>query len=97
MNTIYQQLGGNKFAAMVGAKNFVKDGDTMLQFDIGRGALNKATKVRIELDQHDTYSVRFYRWNAAKMDLRPISQYFNVYAADLTRIFRNETGFDAHL
>ena len=28
-NTILEQLGGNKFIAMTGAKNFVSDGNTL--------------------------------------------------------------------
>ena len=92
MHIILAQLGGNKFVAMTGAKNFVKDGDTMLQFDIGRGATNKATKVRIELTYTDTYTVSFHRWNAAKMDLRWISTHTGVYADDLRTLFTRETG-----
>lgn len=88
---ILQQLGGNKFIAMTGAKDFVRSGDTMLQFSVGRGATNKTNKVRIELDANDTYTMRFYRiW---KMEAKVIEEITGLYAEDLQRIFTDRTGF----
>lgn len=57
--TILQQLGGNKFIAMTGAKNFVsvKDG---IRFSIGRNG-SKANMVQITLKWDDTYTMQFWR------------------------------------
>lgn len=55
--TILTQLGGNKFIAMTGAKNFVS-GPSALTFSIGRNK-SKANKVRIMLRNDDTYVVEF--------------------------------------
>lgn len=94
---ILSQLGGSKFIAMTGAKNFVKDGDSMLQFDIGRGATNKANKVRITLNANDLYEVEFFKWNARKLDLSTVGKVSDVYADQLQEVFTNHTGFDTHL
>ena len=57
--TIFQQLGGNKFAIMTGAKNLiaVKDG---IRFNIGRNG-SKANMVQITLRWDDTYTMQFWR------------------------------------
>lgn len=57
--TIYQQLGGNRFAAMTGAKNFLalKNG---LRFRIGRNA-SKANMVEIKLNGLDLYDIVFIK------------------------------------
>ena len=44
--TIFKQLGGNRFAAMVGAKEFTGSENT-LQFRVGRNSLS-VNRVRIE-------------------------------------------------
>jgi hypothetical protein len=54
--TILNQLGGNKFLAMTGAKNLVA-GERELQMRFG---LIRRT-MRIELAANDTYRVRLYR------------------------------------
>jgi len=96
-STILAQLGGGRFCAMTGAKNFLalKSG---VQFDIGRGAKNKATKVRIELTPADLYDVRFYRWNARQLEAVEVEGGAEgVYVEDLRRLFTEATGFDTHL
>ena len=65
MNTaqiILQQLGGNKFIAMTGAKNFVSDGDT-LRMTLPRNG-SKANRLYITLDPDDTYTMRFFKYTA---------------------------------
>lgn len=56
--TILNQLGGNKFIAMTGAKNFiaVKDG---IRFNIGKNG-SKANMVQIVLKWDDTYTMQFW-------------------------------------
>lgn len=56
--TILQQLGGNHFAVMTGAKNFVAI-ENGLRFQIGRNA-TKANCVKVILDWDDTYTMQFW-------------------------------------
>ena len=58
-NTIYQQLGGGRFAAMTGAKNFLAI-DNGLRFRIGRNA-SKANMVEIKLNGLDLYDIKFIK------------------------------------
>ena len=59
-NTIYQQLGGGRFTAMTGAKNFIAL-ENGLRFNIPTNA-SKANKVTVTLDADDTYTVTFTRY-----------------------------------
>ena len=57
--TILQQLGGNKFIAMTGAKDFVKDDkEQMIAFRIGRNS-KSVNIVRIRLNSKDLYDMEF--------------------------------------
>lgn len=58
-NTIYQQLGGGRFSAMTGAKNFVAL-DNGIRFNIGRNA-SKANTVKITVNGLDLYDVEFIK------------------------------------
>lgn len=91
--TILQQLGGNKFVAMTGAKNFVQ-GEDMLQFalpaNFAKGGINK---VQIKLASSDLYTLAFYKWNARKLECKLVVPLINgVYADQLQEIFAAETG-----
>lgn len=92
--TILSQLGGNKFLAMTGAKNLVGGSDS-LQFSIGRGAVNKANKVRITLNDFDEYTVSFY--NFRKLELREIETVNGVTVDTLRAVFTNRTGMAVSL
>ena len=93
-NTIKEQLGGARFAVMTGAKDFV-GGSNFLQFSIGRGAKNKANKVKITLEAGDTYTVEFF--SVRGINVRKISEVRIVYATALRAVFTNNTGFDTSL
>lgn len=93
-NMILAQLGGNRFCAMTGASSMV-GGENMLQFKIGRGAINKANTVRVELDENDTYTVKFY--SVRGMNVRQISEHSMVYADCLRSLFSDQTGMATHL
>jgi len=58
-NTILRQLGGNKFVAMTGAKQFVAI-ENGLRFRIGRNA-TQTNMIRITLRGDDTYKMEFIR------------------------------------
>lgn len=92
--TILAQLGGNRFCAMTGATNMV-GGENMLQFKIGRGAINKANTVSIELDDNDTYTVKFY--SVRGMNVRQISEHSMVYADSMRSLFSDQTGMATNL
>lgn len=98
MNTtakeILNQLGGNKFCAMTGAKNFVY-GDSMLMFAIGKGAKGGINKVRVTLDPSDTYTVEFFKLRG--VDCKQIASVDMVYADGLRAVFTSHTGFDCTL
>lgn len=57
--TILQQLGGNRFIVMTGAKDFVAI-DNGLQFRIGRNG-SSANRVKIILQGDDTYTMQFWK------------------------------------
>lgn len=95
-NTILSQLGAGHFIAMTGAKNLVA-GENMLQFSIGRGASNKANKVRITLTEQDDYCIEFYRWSAKKLEATLVDTAEGVYADSLRHVFTSRTGFDTSM
>ena len=89
--TILAQLGGNKFLVMTGSKNLLNGGN-YLQFDLGRGAINKATKCRIEL-RDDVYQMTFYKWNRKALTADVVREHAHIYADDLRAVFERATGF----
>lgn len=90
--TIIDQLGGNKFVAMTGAKNFVAD-DRSVAFSIGRNA-SKINRVMIVLE-NDEYNVLFY--NARGFEARTIKTVDGVQASQLRDVFANATGMAVSL
>jgi hypothetical protein len=93
-NNILAQLGGNKFLAMYGVKSMVY-GENSLMFAIGRGALNKANKVRVTLDVDDVYTVEFF--SVRGINCISKGKYTNVYADNLRQVMKTATGFDTSL
>ena len=90
--TILKQLGGNKFIAMTGAKNFYYDKYTTT-FKIGRNSKSVNT-VRITLNAMDTYDVDFMRVSfGTKQGYREkiISSHKGIYAEDLREVFESST------
>ena len=96
--TILDQLGGNRFASMTGAKNFIGKPNA-LQFSLpARFAKNKATIVEVELNEdHDLYVLRFYKFNRAKLSTQLIEEIDQVHVEDLRRVFTYRTGLDTSL
>ena len=85
--TILEQLGGNKFIAMTGAKNFSHSENT-LSFRIPRQ--RKISAVRITLEDDDTYTMEFISIHGIKMTT--INTEKNVYFDELQNIFTANTG-----
>lgn len=93
--TILSQLGGNRFIAMTGCKDFVGSDDT-LTFKLPR-KINGISHFSITLDVNDLYRVEARRWNAKRLDYTIVAVHSDVYADQLRTIFENETGLITRL
>jgi hypothetical protein len=95
--TIHKQLGGNRFTAMTGAKDFMAS-ENGLQFRIPK-AKDGINHVQVHLQGDDTYKVIYGR--IAKKDGIPqhkvISEHEGLYADQLQSHFTNHTGLYTHL
>ena len=86
--TILQQLGGNRFSMMTGAKNFSTNGND-LSFAVGRNA-GKVTHVKITLEASDTYAMQFLNCNIRR--IKEVASRELVYCDQLPAIFESVTG-----
>ena len=93
-NTILQQLGGNRFTAMTGSKNFVDHGNA-LSFKFPKPRGRKVNYLKIVLCEDDTYTMAFGYIRGLKFTATPPIS--NVYADMLQPIFTAETGLYTHL
>ena len=91
--TIINQLGGNRFTAMTGAKNFSTGGNDV-SFKIGKNH-GKVTHVKIELDDTDTYTVKFF--NIRGVNFKTLREDSMVYADNLRSLFESVTGMSTSL
>jgi hypothetical protein len=92
--TILQQLGGNRFIAMTGAKNFLAV-EAGLTFQIPQK--NNINKVNITLDVDDTYRMTFYKFSMKNLTTKIIYTVGGVYFDQLQKIFTEQTGLETHL
>lgn len=101
--TIYQQLGGGRFTAMTGAKNFLAL-ENGLRFRIGRNR-SKANMVEIKLNGLDLYDITFYKhtpysfkigrdgsFKETQESLKTIAEYNDYYGDMLQDVFTRVTG-----
>jgi len=86
--TILQQLGGNKFTAMTGARNLV-DGGKYLAFKLGR-AKDSINYVKITLTSMDLYDMEFGMIRAGKYTVK--KKVKGVYNDQLQQTFTETTG-----
>jgi hypothetical protein len=95
--TIFEQLGGNRFVGMTGARNFISRGNS-LTFKITK-ACNKITHVEIELTHSDTYRMVMYNCRHTKNGFKQqiVRDISPVYAGQLQGIFTEETGLYTRL
>ncbi len=92
---ILQQLGGNKFIMMTGAKQFVRDDKNMtIMFKIGRNA-KSVNYVKIRLNSMDTYDMSFNR--IRKFEVKEISHANGIYNDQLQDVFTQHTGLETSL
>ena len=85
--TIIEQLGGNKFAVMTGAKFFVATNNG-LSFKVGRNPKN-VNKVRITLEPTDTYKMEFIKTSVAEFKI--LETFEGIYCDGLREAFTSGT------
>lgn len=93
--TILEQLGGRRFIAMTGARDFLDCGDT-LKFRIpGNMTKKRINIVMITLNGRDLYDIEFGRlW---KLDYKAIEKHTDVYFDGLQPLFTRITGMHTRL
>lgn len=102
---IHAQLGGSRFAFMTGATQFValsagQPSDSLggLQFNLPRNFAQKGiNKVRIFLDQSDTYTVEALKVDYKHHTFEVVESSDLIYADNLQETFTRMTGLDTHL
>ncbi len=90
--TILEQLGGNRFQVMTGAKMFVGSEDS-LHFSIPMS--QKINKVFIELTELDLYNIFFY--NIRGSNVKVIHMVDSIDATQLREVFTKFTGLETSL
>lgn len=102
---IFQQLGGNRFAAMTGSKRFVGDGNT-LEMQLAKNK-SKANRLAITLDEgKDLYTMRFYKYTPGRFNrttceftedkVVEVELFEDVFCDQLQEIFTEVTGLYTH-
>ena len=87
--TILEQLGGNKFRVMTGAKNFMGFSDGLVM-KIGRNSSN-SNYLKITLNSMDLYDMKFCKLTR-KFEEKSVTEYSDVYNDMLTDVFTKHTG-----
>jgi hypothetical protein len=94
--TILDQLGGNKFRAMTGAKHFGSEPNALtFRFPNKSGA----NACRIELNSLDLYDMKFIRIRKKQgiPQFKTTTEHNGVYADQLQTLFTEVTGLYTHL
>jgi len=88
-NTIFQQLGGNRFVVMTGARSVSREGATLI-VKLPTPAGLRAFGFNVTLNPMDLYNVTFVRltraWDVQRNTIE------NIYADQLKSIIETETG-----
>ena len=87
--TIFEQLGGNKFRVMTGAKNLMGF-ENGLVMKLGRNSSN-SNYLKITLNSMDTYDMEFAKLTRMG-EKKSVSEYNNIYCDMLTDQFTAHTG-----
>lgn len=92
---ILAQLGGGRFIAMTGAKQFVGD-DASLTFRLPSSMTKgRASGMRITLAADDTYTLETFK--IVRFEMRIIETCRGIYEDVLRRTFTQMTGLDTSL
>ena len=87
---ILRQLGGNKFIAMTGARNFVCDNNSM-SFQLSQTMTkDRISNIKITLNCMDTYDIVFY--NIRGVTVKIVSTFEGAYNDMLQSIVSEKTG-----
>lgn len=92
--TILAQLGGNRFVAMTGSKNFMGRPDG-LTFKTGRNPKG-VTHVRVTLTPADLYNVEFLKIRGTQAPVK-MAEVGGIYCDQLEEVFTNHTGLYTRL
>lgn len=107
--TMIAQLGGNKFVAMTGAKDFLfgatEGNDPYVQFKIPSNfAKDNISIIKIVLNQMDTYDVEYLKVGKKKNDFggfSPVAELVakseGIYCDMLADDFKEKTGLETNL
>ena len=87
--TILEQLGGNKFCVMTGAKNLMGF-ENGLVMKLGRNSSN-SNYLKITLNSMDTYDMEFAKLTRMG-EKKSVTEYNNIYNDMLTDQFTAHTG-----
>lgn len=93
--TILEQLGGNKFMAMTGARSLTGTANGLnikLPSNFAKDGINY---VQVELTQMDDYTVTFSRVRDLKVV--EVARHEGAYAEDLQAVFTSTTGLAVRL
>ena len=97
--TILEQLGGRRFIAMTGSKNFTYSAKepNYLQMRLIRNK-SKAQFLKITLNVFDTYTMTFSKVVGDKFSERlvTVKEIENVYCDQLQEVFTSVTGLYTH-
>lgn len=100
--TIYEQLGGRKFATMTGARNFAFS-ENSLQFDLPKDGqyhflpIRRVARVVIRLE-NDLYTVVYYRrTRKVYAPFEELRQVGGLFHDQLCENFKHVTGLDTSL
>lgn len=87
--TILNQLGGGKFIAMTGSKNFLNIGNG-LRMNLAKNKIN-AKWLKITLNDNDLYTMDFFTADK-NLNITTKAKYENIYADMLNKLFTEVTG-----
>lgn len=89
---VIDQMGGNKFAVMVGVKHITySEKEQTVDFRFAAKAKNGANHVQIRLDADDTYTMIFYKIGRIKFS-QVGEEISGLYCDGLQEVFTNKTG-----
>lgn len=96
-NIILSQLGGNRFIAMTGAKNFVAL-ESGLQFDLPKTphyVKDGISRLHVVLTPADTYTVKAFKIRG--INCKQLSEQESIYCDMLQITFTKLTGLNTYL
>ena len=89
-NTIFAQLGGNRFVQMTGVKNLSASEDA-LTMHLPKNH-SKAKYLRIEITHNDTYNMIFRREDKKNFLFPIVAEFRDVFNNQIAQIFTDTTG-----